>query len=66
MLDKFRRKLAKWIAPKPKKRIKKAAKVYDWEFERQQQGREIIRSIMDDKGYQLKIRRKQATVVGGE
>lgn len=66
MLDDFRRKLAKWIAPKPKKRVKKAKKTYDPQLEHEKQARELIEGIMNNKAYQLKIRRKQATVVGGE
>jgi hypothetical protein len=61
MFNKFRRKLAKLIAPKPVKRVKKNKVQIEFiekykEFDR----------IMNDKSYHQYKRNKQATVVGGE
>ena len=66
MIDKLRRKLAKLIAPKPVKKIKKAEKstydshIYGY-FDK-----DHVRGLMADKSYQQHKRNKQATVVGIE
>jgi len=66
MIDKLRRKLAKLIAPKPVKRVKKAEKytynshIYGY-FDK-----DHVKDLMSDKSYQQYKRNKQATVVGIE
>ena len=62
MFDKLRRKLAKLIAPKPKKRVKKQKYTYDPFFDKYTSAKEFIK----DKSYQQFKRNKQATVVGIE
>ena len=67
MFDKFRRKLAKLIAPKPKKRAKKQY-IHDASYDcyPTKAAYDSVNEILNNKSYQQNKRNKQATVVGGE
>jgi len=66
MLNKFRRKLAKLIAPKPVKRVKKAKNyTYDLQYLGLPNRNSInfVKDLQADKSYQKNKLNKQATVV---
>ena len=63
MINKLRRKLAKWIAPKPVSRKKKEK--YNEPFEYMEYLKNVNK-IVNDKSYQKNIRHKQATLVVSE
>ena len=67
MFDKFRRKLSKLIAPKPKKRTKKQY-IYDasYDFYPTKSAYDSVKEILNNKSYQQNKRNKQATVIGSE
>ena len=67
MFDKFRRKLAKWIAPKPKKRVKKEY-IHDvyYDFFPTKSQYDSVKEILNNKSYRANKRNKQAVVVGVE
>lgn len=64
MINKFRRKLAKWIAPKPVPR-KKSVKLSE-EYFPYLDAIKAVESALNDKSYQKNIRRKTADNLVGE
>ena len=66
MIDKFRRKLAKLIAPKPVKRVKKAQEYTNVMQNYGYFNKDEVKGLMSDKSYQQFKRNKQSTVVGIE
>ena len=65
MFDKFRRKLAKAIAPKPKKRAKKQKYIYDAKYVGlpNKDSVAFVKELMNDSKHHQYRLRKQATVV---
>jgi hypothetical protein len=68
MFDKFRRKLVKAIAPKPKKRVKKQQYIYDVRYSGlpDKAAIEFVKNLMTDNSYHQYKRNKQADSVIGE
>jgi hypothetical protein len=67
MLNKFRRKLAKLIAPKPVKRVKKVKKTYSYDLQYaglpNHNAINFVKDLQTDKSYKKNKLNKQATVV---
>ena len=69
MFDKFRRKLAKAIAPKPKKRVKKQKYTYDVKYSGlpDENAVTFVKQLMNDsKHHQYRLKKQANVVTTGE